>query len=240
MRRLDQLLSSLGYGSRRDVASYIREGRVAIAGTPATRPDQKADPLLVTFDQQPLEAPFGLLVMLHKPTGYSCTHSEAEGSNIYELLPDQWRDRHPVVTSIGRLRFVYLVCLYLRRHFRRHRRRHPDGADGERPPSSSSPRSSSAASPPADSAPPTSATKKPSAASPASFTAASGATTATPPTGSTRPARSTSPQTPRQHRTETPCGPSSPTRHGDLRRHAARVAGQGHRRERRAARSEKA
>jgi 16S rRNA pseudouridine516 synthase len=103
MRRLDQLLSSLGYGSRRDVASYIREGRVAIAGTPATRPDQKADPLLVTFDQQPLEAPFGLLVMLHKPTGYSCTHSEAEGSNIYELLPDQWRDRHPVVTSIGRL-----------------------------------------------------------------------------------------------------------------------------------------
>jgi len=103
MRRLDQLLASLGYGSRRDIAAYIRECRVHLDGVLATRPDQKADPLHVTFDQQPLEAPHGLLVMLHKPVGYSCTHSEAEGSNIYELLPEQWLDRHPTVTSIGRL-----------------------------------------------------------------------------------------------------------------------------------------
>lgn len=97
------MLASLGYGSRRDIATYVREGRVHIDGEVATRADQKADPLQVTFDQQPLEAPHGLLVMLHKPTGYSCTHSEAEGSNIYELLPEQWLDRNPTVTSIGRL-----------------------------------------------------------------------------------------------------------------------------------------
>jgi 16S rRNA pseudouridine516 synthase len=103
MRRLDQLLASLGYGSRRDVAAYIHEGRVHIDGVLATRPDQKADPIHVTFDQHPLESPHGLLVMLHKPIGYSCTHSEAEGSNIYELLPEQWLDRKPTVTSIGRL-----------------------------------------------------------------------------------------------------------------------------------------
>jgi 16S rRNA pseudouridine516 synthase len=103
MRRLDQILSSLGYGSRREAASWIAEGRVLIDGIPALRPDQKADPSRVTLDGRPLDSPNGFLVMLHKPVGYSCTHSHAEGSNIYELLPDAWLDRKPTVTSIGRL-----------------------------------------------------------------------------------------------------------------------------------------
>ena len=103
MRRLDQILSSLGYGSRREAAAWISEGRVSINGVPATRADQKADPTHVTLDGSPLDSPNGLLVMLHKPVGYSCTHSEAEGSNIYELLPETWLDRNPVVTSVGRL-----------------------------------------------------------------------------------------------------------------------------------------
>ena len=103
MRRLDQIFSSLGYGTRREAASWISEGRVLIAGIPATRADQKADPTQVTIDGQPLESPNGVLAMLHKPVGYSCTHSDAEGSNIYELLPETWIDRKPTVTSVGRL-----------------------------------------------------------------------------------------------------------------------------------------
>ena len=103
VRRLDQLLSSLGYGSRREVAEWVRDGRVCVAGVPAKRADQKADPHLVTLDGEALEAPDGLLVLLHKPTGYVCTHGEGEGPTIYELLPSQWRDRRPAVTSVGRL-----------------------------------------------------------------------------------------------------------------------------------------
>jgi 16S rRNA pseudouridine516 synthase len=103
MRRLDQIFSSLGYGSRREAASWISEGRVLIDGVVATRADQKADPSRVTIDGNPLDSPNGVLIMLHKPVGYSCTHSEAEGQNIYELLPDTWLDRKPTVTSVGRL-----------------------------------------------------------------------------------------------------------------------------------------
>lgn len=103
MRRLDQLLSSLGYCSRREAEKVVKAGRVCIAGVPATRADQRAHPREVTLDGEALEAPEGLLALLHKPTGYVCTHADGEGPTIYELLPAQWLSRNPPVTSVGRL-----------------------------------------------------------------------------------------------------------------------------------------
>lgn len=103
MRRLDQLLSSLGYCTRRETARLIREGRVSIRGEPARRADERVDPHAVQVDGEPLEAPDGLLAMLHKPAGYACTHSADEGPTIYDLLPPYWLDRNPAVTSVGRL-----------------------------------------------------------------------------------------------------------------------------------------
>lgn len=81
----------------------VKDGRVCIAGVPATRADQRANPREVTLDGKPLEAPEGLLALLHKPTGYVCTHADGEGPTIYELLPAQWLSRNPPVTSVGRL-----------------------------------------------------------------------------------------------------------------------------------------
>jgi 16S rRNA pseudouridine516 synthase len=43
------------------------------------------------------------LVLLHKPVGYTCTHSGDEGPTIYELLPPRWLARNPAITSVGRL-----------------------------------------------------------------------------------------------------------------------------------------
>lgn len=103
MRRLDQLLSSLGYCSRREAAALLKSGRVRQGGTVLSKADQKVDPHTLTFDDEPLEAPDGLLAMLHKPAGYICTHDAGEGPTIYELLPDQWLRRNPAVTSVGRL-----------------------------------------------------------------------------------------------------------------------------------------
>ena len=42
------------------------------------------------FQFKPLEAPDGLLAMLHKPAGYVCTHADGEGPTIYELVPARW------------------------------------------------------------------------------------------------------------------------------------------------------
>ncbi len=103
MRRLDQILSSLGYCSRREAEKVVKDGRVCIAGLSAKKADQRANPCEVTLDGEPLEAPEGLLAVLHKPTGYVCTHADGEGPTIYELLPAQWLSRNPPVTSVGRL-----------------------------------------------------------------------------------------------------------------------------------------
>jgi len=103
MRRLDQLLSSLGYCSRREAVSLVKAGRVKLNGVLLSKADQKVDPQAITVDGEALEAPDGLLAILHKPVGYVCTHDEGEGPTIYELLPDQWLRRNPAVTSVGRL-----------------------------------------------------------------------------------------------------------------------------------------
>lgn len=103
MRRLDQLLSSLGYCSRREAEGMVRAGRVKIGGQAAKKADQRVDPHQVLLDDRPLEAPDGLLAVFHKPRGYVCTHSDGEGATIYELLPPRWLARNPPVTSVGRL-----------------------------------------------------------------------------------------------------------------------------------------
>lgn len=103
MRRLDQLLASLGYCSRRDARDWIAEGRVTVRGETAEDVSQKATPAEVRVDGEPLDHPDGLLLALHKPLGLVCSHDEREGPNIYSLLPERWRRRNPVITSIGRL-----------------------------------------------------------------------------------------------------------------------------------------
>lgn len=105
MRRLDQLLANLGYCSRRDARAWVKAGRITIDGAPATNPSQKVDLTRTTvlIDGEPPDHPDGLLLLLHKPTGLTCSHDEREGPLVYELLPPRWRARNPVVTSIGRL-----------------------------------------------------------------------------------------------------------------------------------------
>jgi 16S rRNA pseudouridine516 synthase len=103
MRRLDQLLSNLGYCSRREVRRLIDDGRVTIGGKPAGDVSERTTPVDVRIDGQPLDHPEGLLLILHKPVGLVCSHDEREGPSVYSLLPERWRRRNPVVTSIGRL-----------------------------------------------------------------------------------------------------------------------------------------
>ena len=103
MRRLDQLLSNLGYCSRREARAWIDDGRVTVRGEIADDVGQRADAAEVLVDREPLDHPDGVLVLLHKPLGLVCSHDEREGPSVYSLLPERWRRRNPVVTSIGRL-----------------------------------------------------------------------------------------------------------------------------------------
>ncbi len=103
MRRLDQLLANLGYCSRREARAWVEGGRVCVRGKPARDPGEKALPSEVTVDGAPLDHPEGVLLLLHKPLGLVCSHEVREGPSVYDLLPDRWRQRNPVITSIGRL-----------------------------------------------------------------------------------------------------------------------------------------
>lgn len=103
MRRLDQLLASLGYGSRREVAEWVKGGRVAVRGAVERDAGARVQPHDVTVDGEPLDHPGEILLLLNKPEGFVCTHDEAEGVTIYSLIPERWRRRNPPVTSVGRL-----------------------------------------------------------------------------------------------------------------------------------------
>jgi 16S rRNA pseudouridine516 synthase len=101
--RLDALLSRFGYCSRSEARSWIKDGRVKVAGQLATNSSQKAEPRSVTVDDSPVEFPDGILVALHKPAGFVCSHDTNEGPTVYDLLPPRWSQRNPPVTTVGRL-----------------------------------------------------------------------------------------------------------------------------------------
>jgi 16S rRNA pseudouridine516 synthase len=103
LRRVDQLLSSLGYCSRREAQPLCTAGRVTLDGATVERAAERVPASALQLDGEPLEFPEGLLVMVHKPLGVVCSHDERDGRLVYELLPPRWRLRNPVVTTVGRL-----------------------------------------------------------------------------------------------------------------------------------------
>ncbi len=95
-------LANLGYGSRREVQALITAGRVRDAGGRALRADAEVAHAEVRVDGQALDPPQGLVLMLHKPCGVTCSHDDA-GPLVYALLPPRYLLRKPALSSIGRL-----------------------------------------------------------------------------------------------------------------------------------------
>ena len=100
--RIDALLSRFGYCSRREVAQWLKRGRVTRNGEVVKSVNEKAEPQEVLVDGAPVEFPDGIYVALNKPLGCTCSHKE-EGELVYDLLPAQWLRRNPVVNTVGRL-----------------------------------------------------------------------------------------------------------------------------------------
>lgn len=100
--RLDKLLSNLGYGSRKEVTAWAKAGRVTdAAGLPLRRAADKVDPDRVRLDGQDLD-PRELVLLLNKPTGYTCSHRD-KPPLVYEILPPRFSFREPTLSCVGRL-----------------------------------------------------------------------------------------------------------------------------------------
>ncbi len=105
--RIDKLLASMGYGSRNDVARLARTGRISCDGVrifdvtkrmPVT-PDL---PTRMQVEGTALDPLSGMVILLHKPLGMTCSHKE-DGALVYDILPDRWKRRNPAVSTVGRL-----------------------------------------------------------------------------------------------------------------------------------------
>jgi len=101
--RLDRALANCGVGSRTEVRVLISRGQVHVGGVMVRDPAAKCDPSLVTVDGEPLDHPLGVLIALHKPVGFSCSHDGREAPLVDELLPDFWAWRTPRPEWAGRL-----------------------------------------------------------------------------------------------------------------------------------------
>ena len=100
--KLLRYLANLGYGTRRDVEWMFREGRVTDAEGELLYGDDKVAHDTIRLDGQPLDPAPGLVLMLNKPTGVTCSTKD-QGKLVYELLPERFARRDPVVSTVGRL-----------------------------------------------------------------------------------------------------------------------------------------
>ncbi|MGN2254734.1 pseudouridine synthase [Frateuria sp. GZRe12] len=100
--KLVRLIANLGYGSRKEVMQLFREGRVTDPAGEVLYTDDRAEHADVRIDGEPLDPPAGLVLLMHKPTGYTCSRKDA-GRLVYDLLPPRWRRRDPALSTVGRL-----------------------------------------------------------------------------------------------------------------------------------------
>src|SRR3546814_7193223 len=80
----------------------LRNGWVMRTDGSTLGPDDSVEPADIVVDDEPLDPPPGMVLMLHKPIGVTCSTRDA-GVVIYDLLPPRFRLRNPVLSSVGRL-----------------------------------------------------------------------------------------------------------------------------------------
>ena len=105
--RVDKLLGSMGYGSRTEMARLGKAGGIVLDGADLTDVSKRIAvtpdlPLRMEIDGRPLDPVPGLVMMLNKPLGMTCSRKE-DGALVYDVLPERWRRRDPAISTIGRL-----------------------------------------------------------------------------------------------------------------------------------------
>lgn len=100
--RLDRLLSNLGYCSRKEAQKLCKSGAVtSTTGQRFKKASEKVEHDDVLFQGRPLD-PSELILILNKPSGYTCSHRD-HPPLIYELLPERYFLREPQLSCVGRL-----------------------------------------------------------------------------------------------------------------------------------------
>jgi 16S rRNA pseudouridine516 synthase len=99
---LVKLIANLGYGSRKDVTQLFRTGRITDADGEVLYADDVVPYETIRVDDEPLDPPPGLVLMMNKPLGVTCSRKDP-GRVVYDLLPPRYSVRSPVLSTVGRL-----------------------------------------------------------------------------------------------------------------------------------------
>lgn len=101
--KLERLLQSQGFGSRRECRARVVAGRVSVAGVVCRHPDSEVDPAGCEFavDGETWRYRERVYLALHKPTGYECSHRPQFHPSVFSLLPAPLVARG--VQAVGRL-----------------------------------------------------------------------------------------------------------------------------------------
>lgn len=105
--RLQKLLAGYGYGSRREIETWISAGRIMVNGAVAKLGQQVSEQDQISLDQRhlslsPSPGSNRVRVMaLNKPAGWVCTRADHQGRpTVFENLPELQQQRW---VNIGRL-----------------------------------------------------------------------------------------------------------------------------------------
>lgn len=97
----------MGYGSRAEMARLGKAGGIVLDGADLTDVSKRIPvtpdlPTRMEIDGEPLDPVAGLVMLLNKPLGMTCSRKE-DGALVYDILPDRWKRRDPAISTIGRL-----------------------------------------------------------------------------------------------------------------------------------------
>lgn len=100
--RLDKYLCDCALGTRSEVKTLVKKGQVLVNGNvikdPGFAVDETKDS--ITCKNTPVEYKKYIYYVLNKPQGYVCSKDTSEGKSVYELLPNEYKDR---INAVGRL-----------------------------------------------------------------------------------------------------------------------------------------
>ncbi|QDU44494.1 Ribosomal large subunit pseudouridine synthase B [Symmachiella dynata] len=88
--RLQKVLASAGFGSRRHCEEFIQSGRVTVDGKTVVELGLRVDPAKqkIQLDGETVNVEKKVYYVLNKPTGFLCTHSDPAGRRrVIDLFP---------------------------------------------------------------------------------------------------------------------------------------------------------
>ncbi|HWT76444.1 MAG TPA: pseudouridine synthase [Mobilitalea sp.] len=97
--RLDKYLADMGIGTRSEIKTWIRKGRVKVNGFVCSKPEQKVtlSDDDISFDDKKINYIGYLYIMLHKPAGVVSATMDNVSKTVLDLIQDkQGKDLFPV------------------------------------------------------------------------------------------------------------------------------------------------